>query len=131
MYYYWLNSTNVQLLLELFEKTDSPKTTIQYKYNVFAYSCDVLNPLFFHNHSNNNQKSGQLRKGVFFVDSTFFSLIIKYWKQLQQTSHHYITQSLLQGTAYKGQLRQLVEFWKKLRDRLVFFPKIKGQDTIY
>ena len=41
------------------------------------------------------------------------------------------TQSLLQGTAYKGQLRELVEFWKKLRDRLVFFPKIKGQDTIY
>ena len=41
------------------------------------------------------------------------------------------TQSVLQGTAYKGQLWQLVEFGKKLRDRLVFFPKIKGQDTIY
>ena len=41
------------------------------------------------------------------------------------------TQYVLQGTAYKGQLWQLVEFGKKLRDRLVFFPKIKGQDTIY
>ena len=41
------------------------------------------------------------------------------------------TQSLSQGTAYKGQLRQLVKFWKKSRDRLEFFPKIKGQDTIY
>ena len=41
------------------------------------------------------------------------------------------TQYVLQGTAYKGQLWQLVEFGKKLRDRLVFFPQIKGQDTIY
>ena len=40
------------------------------------------------------------------------------------------TQYVLQGTAYKGQLWQLVEFGKKLRDGLVFFPKIKGQDTI-
>ena len=41
------------------------------------------------------------------------------------------TQSVLQGTAYKGQLWQLVEFGEKLRDGLVFFPKIKRQYTIY
>ena len=41
------------------------------------------------------------------------------------------THYLLQGTVYKGQLRQLVEFWKNIRDGLVFFPKVKGQDTIH
>ena len=50
-------------------------------------------------------------------------------KQNFETTFFY-TQYVLQGTAYKGQLWQLVEFGKKLRDRLVFFPKIKGQDTI-
>ena len=40
------------------------------------------------------------------------------------------THYLLQGTVYKGQLRQLVEFWKNIRDGLLFFAKMKGQDTI-
>ena len=46
-------------------------------------------------------------------------------------SRYVYTHYLLQGTVYKGQLWQLVEFWKNIRDGLVFFPKVKGQDTIH
>ena len=58
-------------------------------------------------------------------------LILPSHRLNKSINHYTYTQSVLQGTAYKGQLWQLVEFGKKLRDRLIFFPKIKGQDTMY